>query len=114
MTNKNILEVCLSPDLGGLELYMNKCIKQLSKDFNVVSTIAKNSKLEKYYKDSENKYFTLKRKSSFSLINAIKLAKIIDSNNIDIVHLHWTKDLPIVVLAKVFSKRNQKLFSQDI
>ena len=109
MTNKNILEVCLSPDLGGLELYMSKCVKQLSKEFNVFSTIAKNSKLEKYYKDSENRYFTLKRKSSFSLINAMKLAKIIDSNDIDIIHLHWTKDLPIVVLAKVFSKRKPKV-----
>ena len=63
MINKNILEVCLSPDLGGLELYMSKCAKYLSKDFNIVSLIAKNSKLEKYYKDGENKYFTLKGKN---------------------------------------------------
>ncbi len=109
MINKNILEVCLSPDLGGLELYMSKCAKHLSKNFNIVSLIAKNSKLEKYYKDGENRYFTLKRKSSFSLINAMKLAKIIDSNNIDIVHIHWTKDLPIVVLAKKISKRKPKV-----
>lgn len=109
MINKNILEVCLSPDLGGLELYMSKCVNQLSKDFNVVSIIAKNSKLENYYKNSEDNYFTLKRKSSFSLINAMKLAKIIDSNNINMIHLHWTKDLPIVVLAKVFSKRKPKV-----
>jgi len=109
MTNKNILEVCLSPDLGGLELYMSKCVKQLSKDFNIISTIAKNSKLEEYFLSKDDKYYTLKRKSSFSLINAFKLAKIIDSNNIDIIHLHWTKDLPIVVLSKVFSKRNPKI-----
>ncbi len=41
MIDKNILEVCLSPDLGGLELYMSKCAKQLSKEFNVISIIAK-------------------------------------------------------------------------
>ncbi len=109
MIDKNILEVCLSPDLGGLELYMSKCAKQLSKEFNVISIIAKNSKLEKYYEDDKYSFLTLKRKSSFSLTTAIKLAKIIDSNSIDIIHLHWTKDLPIVVLAKVFSKRKPKV-----
>ncbi|WP_072682437.1 glycosyltransferase family 4 protein [Arcobacter sp. LA11] len=109
MINKNILEVCLSPDLGGLELYMCKCSERLSEDFNVISVIGNNSKLEDYYKNTQSQYYSLKRKSSFSLINAIKLSKIIDSNNIDIIHLHWTKDLPIVVLAKVFSKRKPKV-----
>ncbi len=56
-------------------------------------------------------FLTLKRKSSFSLTTAIKLAEIIDSNSIDIIHLHWTKDLPIVVLAKVFFKKKTKSYS---
>ena len=67
MQNKNLLEVCLSPDLGGLELYMSKCSKEFESDFNVFKLIAKNSKLETYFKDDENT-FLLKRKSSFSLI----------------------------------------------
>ena len=103
--NKIILEVCLSPDLGGLELYMNKCAKALGKGFTVFKLFAKNSKLQEYCQEDENTLI-VQRKSSFSLITAFKLARIIDHNKVDIVHLHWTKDIPMVVLAKLFSKRN--------
>ena len=41
MTNKKILEVCLSPDLGGLELYMSRCTNELSKNFDVSCVVAK-------------------------------------------------------------------------
>lgn len=108
MKNKNILEVCLSPDLGGLELYMSNCSKYLSKEFNVYNVISKNSKLENYFKNEKNS-FLLKRKSSFSLFLALKLAKIIDKQSIDIIHLHWTKDIPIVVFSKKLSKRKPKI-----
>lgn len=108
MKNKSILEVCLSPDLGGLELYMSNCSKYLSKEFNVYNVISKNSKLEDYFKNDKNS-FLLKRKSSFSLFLALKLAKIIDKQSIDIIHLHWTKDIPIVVFSKKLSKRKPKI-----
>ncbi|RXJ87165.1 glycosyltransferase family 4 protein [Arcobacter sp. CECT 8985] len=107
MKNKNILEVCLSPDLGGLELYMANCSNQFSKEFNVTCIVAKISKLKDYITDIEK--FELNRKSSFSILNAFKLAKIIDKKDIDIVHLHWTKDIPIIVLAKLLSKRKPKI-----
>lgn len=108
MTN-NILELCLSPDLGGLELYMSNCAKSLDLDFKITSVISKNSKLEAYYKNTDYSYETLKRNSSFSLITSLKLAKIIDKYNIDLIHIHWTKDIPIVVLAKLFSKQKPKI-----
>jgi glycosyltransferase involved in cell wall biosynthesis len=108
MKNKNILEICLSPDLGGLELYMSNCSKYLSKEFNVYNAISRNSKLENYLKDEKN-IFILKKKNSFSFFLAFKLAKIIDEKRIDIVHLHWTKDIPIVVFAKILSKRKPKI-----
>lgn len=107
MINKNILEVCLSPDLGGLELYMGRCSQALAHSFNTSCVIAVNSKLKEYVQDLQT--FELNRKSSFSFLIAIKLAKIIDQNKIDIVHLHWTKDIPIVVLAKLFSQRKPKV-----
>lgn len=107
--NKHILEVCLSPDLGGLELYMKDCTYELSSDFTVVSTIAQKGKLSQYFENSDLDFFELKRKSSFSLTAAWKLAKIIDKKSIDIIHLHWTKDIPIVVLAKLLSKQKPKI-----
>ena len=108
MINKNLLEVCFSPDLGGLELYMCKCSKEFEKDFNVFNIISKESKLENYFKNTKNT-IALRRKSSFSLFLSYKLAKIIDKKDIDIIHLHWTKDIPIVVLAKIFSKKKPKI-----
>ncbi len=107
MINKKILEVCLSPDLGGLELYMARCSNELSKNFDVSCLVSSNSKLKDFI--TNVKKYELKRKSSFSISASLRLAKIIDKEEIDIVHLHWTKDIPIVVLAKKFSKRKPKI-----
>ena len=107
MANKKILEVCFSPDLGGLELYMSRCSNELSKHFDLSCVVATNSKLKDFIKGVPK--YELKRKSSFSITTSLKLSKIIDQNSIDIVHLHWTKDIPIVVLAKIFSKRKPKI-----
>jgi len=106
-SKKKILEVCLSPDLGGLELYMSRCSNELSKNFDISCVLSTKSKLRNFIGDI--KIFEIKRKSSFSIISSFKLARIIDSENIDIVHLHWTKDIPIVILARIFSKRNPKI-----
>ena len=109
MTKKNLLELCLSPDLGGLELYLLSCVKNMKENFNITSVINYDSKLENYFKKNQDKYYKLKRKSSFSFLTAYKLAKIIDEDKIDILHLHWTKDIPIAVFAKILSKRKPKI-----
>ncbi|MCX6076323.1 MAG: glycosyltransferase family 4 protein [Campylobacterales bacterium] len=107
---KNILELCLSPDLGGLELYMVRASHFLHEKVNVVSVINEAGKLEQYYKNSIYKYEKIKRHSPLlSILSAKKLASIIDENKIDVVHLHWTKDIPVAVLAKLFSKQKPKL-----
>lgn len=106
----NLLELCLSPDLGGLELYMVRAAKALDETMNVISVINPIGKLEQYYQDTQYRYVTLKKKSNLVMFaSARKLAQIIDEHEIDIVHLHWTKDIPIAVSAKVFSKRKPKL-----
>lgn len=97
--NKNILEICLSPDLGGLELH----VKNLAQYLNAICVINKTSKLEPFLKDISLPYHKIGRYCVFAL------AKIIDENKIDVVHLHWTKDIPTVVLAKLLSKRKPKI-----
>jgi len=97
--DKKILQICLSPDLGGLELYM----KDLTIELNASAVINNSSKIKPYFDEKKINYFQIKKRAF------LKLAKIIDKHEIDIVHLHWTKDLPIVVLAKVFSKRKPKI-----
>ena len=109
MYKKNLIELCLSPDLGGLELYMVRSAKALVGDFNVISVMGEKTKLKQYYEDTEYKFEQINRRGSFSIRAARTLAKIIDKNSIDIVHLHWTKDIPVAVMAKVFSKKKPKL-----
>jgi L-malate glycosyltransferase len=99
VASKKILELCLSPDLGGLELYMVRA----SHFLNAYSVINENGKLEPYYQNSDFHYSKIGRYSF------IKLARLIDENDIDLLHLHWTKDIPIAVLAKLLSRKKPKL-----
>jgi glycosyltransferase involved in cell wall biosynthesis len=43
------------------------------------------------------------------LYSAYRLAQIIDLESVDIVHMHWNKDLPLASLAKRLSKRKPRL-----
>jgi len=103
----NILEFCLSPDLGGLELFMINCFKSFKEKTNCKIVVEENTKLDKYIANSDQLY--LKRNKFFPIIPALKLAKYIDNHNIDIIHFHWTKDIATVVLAKVLSRKNPKI-----
>lgn len=103
---KKILEVCLSPDLGGLELYAYGCYKTFSSYTEVRMAVSEGSKLDAYFDSAEKVYI---KRSKFPFLSAWKLAKFIDQNHIDTVHFHWTKDILTVVLAKVLSKRKPLL-----
>jgi len=106
---KTIMELCMSPDLGGLELYMVRAAKALKKDFNVISVINTDTKLSQYY-DKDDKLIQLPKRSNFFMLgSAKKLANIIDENDVDTIHLHWTKDIPFTVLAKLLSQKKPKL-----
>jgi len=104
---KNILEVCLSPDLGGLELCALDYFNHFSAYTNTYFCIASKQKLDNHFFD-KNK-FILTRNKFFPVIPAFKLAKFIDENKIDFIHFHWTKDIATVVLAKLLSKRKPKV-----
>ncbi len=107
MKNKNILEVCLSDGLGGLEMFVASCYENFSQKSSCHVVVAPQSKLDKFLGEIPRK--RVKRGKIFLLFRALKLAKIIDKNEIDIVHFHWNKDSITVVLAKIFSKRKPKI-----
>lgn len=105
---KKICEFCLSPDLGGLELYMMRASRYLGD--TCISVINEKGKLKSYYEDTSYRYGTLKRRNVLlSWLNARQLARIIDDEEIDVLHLHWTKDLPLAIMAKLLSKRRPKV-----
>ena len=108
-SKKTVIELCMSPDLGGLELYMVRAAKALRDEFNLISVINSNSKLETYY-DENDKYEKIEKNSNLFMFGAAReLAKIIDKNDVELIHLHWTKDIPFVVLAKLLSKKKPKI-----
>lgn len=107
---KKILELCLSPDVGGLELYMVRASHFLRDKTEVISVINDSGKLEQYYQGTPYKYKKIKKYSTLlSFLSAKQLAKIIDDEKIEVVHLHWTRDIPVAVLAKKLSKYKPKL-----
>jgi glycosyltransferase involved in cell wall biosynthesis len=106
-----ILEICMSKGFGGLELYVMKIAVFLQKNghnYHVISR--KNSFLfnklssTNIHSDSLSSVF-----HHFPIFSAIKLALYINAQKIDVIHVHWGKDLLLVVLAKVFSRRKIRL-----
>jgi len=104
--SKKIVEVCLSPDLGGLEIFMVHCFEFFGEHTTTKVVVAPNTKLDNYI--SKEKLF-IKRNKFLPLIPALKLAKIIDEEKIDVIHFHWTKDIATVVLAKLLSKQKPQV-----
>lgn len=105
--SKNILEFCLSPDLGGLELFMANCFRDFKTKTNCKVIVEKGKKLDQNL-ENEEKYH-VKRNKFFPMIPALRVAKFIDEHEIDIIHFHWTRDIATVVLARVLSKRKPKI-----
>ena len=106
-----ILEVCMSRGFGGLELYVLNVAKFLTCNNYNCHVIARDNSF--MFGKLQDAGITSKTFASvfhlFPLISSFKLARYINSNNIDVIHIHWGKDLLFVVLAKVFSKRKVKL-----
>ncbi len=108
-SKKTVIELCMSPDLGGLELYMVRAAKALKGSFDVISVINTDTKLKDYY-DSSDEVVQIEKNSNFFMFgSAKKLAKLIDERGVDVIHMHWTKDIPFVVLAKLLSQKKPKV-----
>lgn len=107
----NVMELCLSSGLGGLELYVYHASAALNNNHNVIAALLENSKLDNYYKEHStiNRFYIKQSGNPAPIINARKLARIIDNNSIDIIHMHWGKDLALAAFAKLFSKRKPAL-----
>jgi L-malate glycosyltransferase len=106
-----ILELCLSYGYGGLELYSIKVARFLNhNDYDCKVIAKKNTFLDSKLKEIKifPEYLNVKF-SIFPIIEAIKLAKYLEKNKIDIIHIHWRFDFLLSVLAKTLSKRPVKL-----
>ncbi|MEN8170425.1 MAG: glycosyltransferase family 4 protein [Pseudomonadota bacterium] len=106
-----ILQLCLSDGLGGLELYVFRTVQQLLKRaHHCVTVVRADTMLSSRMDECNADYYVLTKLSKlFPFIAARRLARIIDQEQVDIVHMHWAKDLNLAVLAKQFAKRPIKL-----
>lgn len=106
-----VLEVCMSNGFGGLELYLLKVAKYLTMNNKKLNILTKNksflsNKLSDCNILNDNVSLVFHR---FPLYSSLKLARYIDLNEIDVLHIHWGNDLLYAVLGKVFSRRKVKL-----
>jgi glycosyltransferase involved in cell wall biosynthesis len=107
-----IIELCLSPDLGGLELYMYRCCRELQDGAEVIPLVCDNGRLQQRLQAEGLKPRVLERRNrALPLLAARRLAHVIDEEQVDIIHLHWTKDIPLAAFAKAFSRRKPMLVS---
>lgn len=109
--SSRILQLCLSPDLGGLELYMLRLTKFLQAHSSVHICVNKEGKLRNALSEVQDLSCLPLLKPSWKNIfnNAKSLARYIDTHAIDCLHMHWTKDLPLCVLAIKLSQRKPRL-----
>ncbi len=103
-----ILELCLSPDFGGLEIYVRDFVTWLAgRDSSAVHLACQSgTRLAEQTAALEIPRLTFPRRGSvLPLRMARQLARYVEANAIGVVHLHWKYDLPLVALARRFSSR---------
>ena len=102
-----ILELCLSPGRGGLELYVVKvCNWAKMTQHEVITITREGSYLNKWLKETNANNFEIKVLNRFfPVLAAKKIAKLLDDEGIDVIHMHWGKDLLLAVLSKLLSDR---------
>lgn len=106
-----VLELCLSDGVGGLELYAVRTAKQLQKrGEDCVAVGAPGTLYTRRMREQGVKTMELVRSVEwFPWVAAKKLAQIIDSEQVNIIHMHWGHDLNLAVFAKRAAQRHVKL-----
>lgn len=103
----NVLELCLSQSLGGLELYFHRTCKQLSKNHRIISVVKGGSRLEKKAENENFPFYSIK--SNRFIIQSLSLLKLITKEKTEIIHVHHKDDLPLCAIVKLFSKQPFKI-----
>lgn len=106
-----ILVLCQSRGYGGLELYVAQEVQQLqSRGHDCLPVVARGTMLDKQLREQSLQPAYLEvavRRLPF--LAARKLARLIDAQQIDLIHMHWNNDLNLAALARKFSRRKPKL-----
>jgi len=106
-----VLEMCLSTGVGGLELYAVRTASQLKlRNIGCVAVVAKGTMTaERMQQNGVQTIEFEKAQRYLPVLSARRLARIVDEEHVDVIHMHWARDLNLAVLAKRFAKRSVKL-----
>ncbi len=100
-----ILEFCLSPSQGGLELYVVKITRLLrAQGYLVESMTRKNTFLSATLAGQYNAVIDY-RSFLGTIVVAKQIARFLRSHQIDVIHIHWGHDLLPAVLAKKWARQ---------
>lgn len=107
----NILILCTSGDLDGLELYAERELRSLQElGHTCYFAVQKKGQWARRLRISRERcLFVWPHWKVLPLVTATKLARYIGANEIDLIHTHWSKDIALAVLAKSLSRRRPKL-----
>ena len=102
-----LLQLCLSPDYGGLELYFRDFARWLARlEVPLCLGLRSGSPLARDLAETGGERIDYTgRTSAVPLWPARHLARFVDQHKVDIVHVHWKYDLALVALAKKFARR---------
>ncbi len=106
-----VLELCLSDGHGGLELHVARLCELLRARGHDCSAMTRpGTRLNARLAELGVPMHELEtRIAVLPLIAAHRLARLIEREQIDAVHLHWSRDLALAALAKRMSRRPVRL-----
>ncbi len=102
-----IAEICLSNNLGGLELYFYDCCRWFHEsDQNLKVAVRKDSRLHKLCKQNGIPHI--------SHSSRLELASWLRKVEADVVHVHHKKDLPATAIGRKLNKRYQLVHTRQM
>lgn len=106
-----ILELCLSPGRGGLELYMARTARELARRHEVLAiTHPGAGVIRELLEEAGVACRALSvRLPELPLLAARRLARVLDAEGVEVIHAHSRRDLPVAALAKRWSRRRPRL-----
>ena len=106
-----VMQLCLSDGQGGLELYVYHAAVQLKlRGVTVLPVVRGQTMLAQRMSAVGLQPLTINKASRYlPLLTALRLARQVERDAIDLIHLHWGKDLLLATLIKRFCRRPVRL-----
>lgn len=91
-------------------MYMIECCTALNRDHNIIAVTSNGGFVHERVSALDIPSSTLSPSlRKLPLYSAYTLAQLIDKEDVDIIHMHWNKDLPLASLAKRLSRKKPNL-----